>query len=108
MLRFGGASPYALSAGSQLNFLMSAGAVRRDAVSATYRIDPDRMGPAVDEMTARLLMLQGDGDYAGAVTWYESTGTVNEVVRSDVDRLAGHGVAIDVIYEQGLEVLGLA
>ena len=97
-----------MSAGSQLNFLMSAGAVRRDAVSATYRIDPDRIGPAVDEMTARLLMLQGDGDYAGAVTWYESTGTVNEVVRSDVDRLAGHGVAIDVIYEQGLEVLGLA
>ena len=108
LLRFGGASPYALSAGSQLNFLMSAGAVRRDASSATYRIDSDRIGPAVDEMTARLLMLQGDGDYAGAVTWYESTGTVNEVVRSDVDRLAGHGVPIDVIYEQGLEVLGLA
>ena len=108
MLRYGGASPYALSAGSQLNFLMSAGAVRRDAVSGTYRIDPDRMGPAVEEMTARLLMLQGDGDYAGAVTWYESTGTVNEVLRSDVDRLARQGVAIDVIYEQGVEVLGLA
>ena len=66
------------------------------------------MGPTVDEMTARLLMLQGDGDYAGAVTWYESTGSVNEVVRSDIDRLAEHGIAIDVIYEQGIEVLGLA
>ena len=108
LLRYGGASPYALSAGSQLNFLMSSGAVSRDAVSGTYRIDPDGMGPAVEEMTARLLMLQGDGDYAGAVSWYESTGTLNEVLRSDIDRLARQGVAIDVIYEQGVEVLGLA
>ncbi len=108
MLRLGGASPYALSAGSQLNFLMSSGAVWRDAVSGTYRIDPDRMGPAVEAMTARLLMLQGDGDYVGAVTWYESTGTVNEALRSDLDRIAKQGVAIDVIYEQGIEVLGIA
>ncbi len=108
MLRYGSASPYALSAGSQLNFLMNSGAMRRDAVSGKYRIVPDGMGPAIDEMTARLLMLQGDGDHAGAVTWYESTGSGNEVPRSDVDRLAGRGIAIDVIYEQGVEVLGLA
>ena len=108
MLRFGGASPYALSAASQLNFLVTRGAVLRDAVSGTYRIDPDRVRPAVDEMAARLLTLQGDGDYAGAVAWYQSTGSVSDVQRRDIKRLAGRGIAIDVIYEQGLKVLGLA
>ena len=77
-------------------------------MSGRWRIDPDRMGAAVAEMTARLLIIQGDGDYAAAVRWYESTGTVDDVVRSDVERVARQGIPIDVVYEQGLEVLGLA
>jgi len=108
MLRFGGASPYALSAASQLNFLVTHGAVLRDAASGTYRIDADRVEPAVEEMATRMLTLQGDGDYEGVVAWYEATGAVGDDQRRDLDRLAGRGVPIDVIYEQGLEVLGLA
>jgi hypothetical protein len=108
MLRFGGASPYALSAASQLNFLLASGAVLRDAASGTYRIDVDRATTAVEEMAATLLTLQGDGDHEGAKAWYRSTGAVGNVQHRDLDRLAGAAVPIDVIYEQGLEVLGLA
>jgi hypothetical protein len=108
MLRFGGASPYALSAASQLHYLLAHGAVLRDAATATYRIDPDAIEPVVEQMAATLLTLQGDGDYAGTVAWYQSTGEVSDVQRRDIDRLVERGVPIDVMYEQGLEVLGLA
>jgi len=66
------------------------------------------MRAAVEEMTARLLVLQGDGDYDGAARWYASTSTVHDVVRSDVERVARQGIPIDVVYEQGIDVLGLA
>ena len=107
-LRYGGESPYTLGAASQLNVLSSTGAVSRDADTGRWRIDPDRMRAAVEEMTARLLVLQGDGDYDGAARWYASTGTVDGVVRSDVERVARQGIPIDVVYEQGIDVLGLA
>jgi hypothetical protein len=53
-------------------------------------------------------MIQGDGDYPGAVRWYASTGSIDTVVRGDVERVADAGIPIDVVYEQGLDVLGLA
>ena len=106
LLRYGGASPYALSAGSQLDFLVAHGAVQRDAVSGTYRIDHERVHSAVEEMAARILTLQGDGDYAGVVSWYQSATTAGNA-RVDIERIQAGGIPIDVIYEQGLEVLGL-
>ena len=84
----------------------STGAVLRDAVSGTYRIDPERVRSAVEKMAAMILTLQGDGDYAGVVTWYQSTTTAGNVRRGHRSN-PGRGIPIDVIYEQGLEVLGL-
>ncbi len=106
LLRYGGASPYSLSAGSQLDFLVAHGAVQRDAVSGTYRIDHERVPSAVEEMAARILRLQGDGDYAGVVSWYQSATTACNH-GPDIDRIQAQGIPIDVIYEQGREVLGL-
>lgn len=108
MLRYGGTNPYALIAASQLNVLLRHEVVLRDTASGAYRLDVDRVGPAVEEMAANLLRLQGDGAYERAIAWYGSTGAVGAVQRRDLDRLAGRSVPIDVIYEQGLEVLGLA
>ena len=61
---------------------------------------------AVEKMAARILTLQGDGDYAGVVSWYRSATTASNI-RPDLDRIQAEGIPIDVIYEQGLEVLGL-
>ena len=80
--------------------------MQRDAVSGTYRIDHERVPSAVEEMAARILTLQGDGDYAGVVSWYQSA-TTGSNGRRDIDRIQAQRIPIDVIYEQGLQVLGL-
>ena len=88
--RYGGASPYALSAGSQLDFLVSTG--RCCATRSPGRIGSiiERVHSAVEKMAARILTLQGDGDYAGVVSWYRSATTAGNV-RPDIDRIQAGG-----------------
>jgi len=54
-----------------------------------------------------MLAFQGDGDYEGLGTWMEANGSIPADLQGDLDRLKTMGIPVDIIFEQGLSVLGL-
>ncbi|HET6628597.1 MAG TPA: Zn-dependent hydrolase [Woeseiaceae bacterium] len=107
-IRFGASNAHGRANMVRFNFFADRGAIVRDAASGRYRVDFDRMQEAVTGLSTLLLTLQGNGDYAGAVKLLDEKGVIGETLRSDLDRLAEAGIPVDIEFEQGLDVLGLA
>lgn len=106
-VRFGGSSAHGLANIARFNYFKERGAFTRDAATGTYRVDADRMRQAMDALSAQILQFQGDGDYAGVQAFMERYGRIDAELQGDLDRLAGAGIPVDVVFEQGPSVLGL-
>ena len=63
-VRFGAASAHGRANMLRFNFFADRGAFTRNA-DGRYRVDMDKTRKAMDELSALILKLQGDGDYAG-------------------------------------------
>jgi hypothetical protein len=107
-IRFGASSAHGRANMVRFNFLKDRGAVVRDAESGRYSVDFERMHDAMTELSTLLLTLQGTGDYEGTVQLFEEKGVIGETLQDDLDRLAEAGIPVDIEFEQGVEVLGLA
>ncbi len=107
-VRFGASSAHGRANVARFNYFDAMGAFTRDSATGTYRVDFDRMRAATDSLSAKILRFQGDGDYAGVQAWMDSVGGIRPTLQGDLDRLAAAGIPVDIIFEQGTEVLGLA
>ena len=106
-VRFGASSAHGRANMVRFNFFQDAGAFRRDPASGLYSIDMDAMQKAMTELSRKLLTLQGDGDYAGVQQLLAELGMVRPGLAADLQRLADAEIPVDVVFEQGAEVLGL-
>ncbi|MEO0423121.1 MAG: Zn-dependent hydrolase [Pseudomonadota bacterium] len=106
-VRFGASSAHGRANMIRFNFFEQAGAFTRDEETGAYRVDFDRMQLAMTELSRRLLMLQGDGDVEGTRKLLNDFGVIKPQLQADLDRLSTAGIAVDIIFEQGREVLGL-
>jgi hypothetical protein len=105
-VRFGAASAHGQANMLRFNFFADRGAFARDA-SGHYRVDMPKMRRAVDELSAVLLKLQGDGDYAGVAKLTQELGVIRPQLQADLDRLSSRAIPVDVVFTQGKAVLGL-
>jgi Peptidase family M49 len=105
-IRFGAASAHGRANAAELSFLGEQGAFTRDSASGRYRVDLPRMRAAVDSMAARILRFQGDGDYEGVTRFMTERATIPPLLQRDLDRLASEGIPVDIVFEQGTDVLG--
>jgi hypothetical protein len=106
-IRFGVSSAHGRANLIRFNFLMEQGAIMRDDETGTYRIDYDRLREAADALSARILTLQGNGDYDAVDAFVQQYLVMPDYLQADLDRLAEAGIPTDIVYEQGPEVLGL-
>ncbi len=106
-IRFGSEDAHGRANLIRFNFFKEHGAFARDEATGTYRVDPEKLAAAMDALSEKILVLQGDGDYAAVTAFVETYAQEGETLRVDLDRLAAQGIPVDVIFEQGLEVLGL-
>jgi hypothetical protein len=106
-VRFGAAEAHGRANAAQLSYFEEHGAFARDSATGRYRVDFPRMRTAVDSLGALMLRFQGDGDYAGVSRFMAQRGTLSPVVTADLRRLDGRKIPVDVIFEQGADVLGL-
>jgi hypothetical protein len=65
------------------------------------------MGNAVDALSNKILVLQGDGDYAGVSDLVNSMGLIKPDLAADLQKLADAQIPVDITFKQGKEVLGL-
>lgn len=106
-IRFGASSAHGRANVARFNFFQDLGAFTRDSATGTYRVAFDRMREATDSLSATILRFQATGDYDGVAAWMERMGVIRPELQADLDRLAAKGIPVDVIFEQGEEVLGL-
>ena len=106
-VRFGAGSAHGQENMLRFNYFADRGAFTRDAASGRYRVDMAKMRRAMDELSALILKLQGDGDYAGVDKLTRDLGAIGPQLQSDLARLAARNIPVDVVFEQGKSVLGL-
>ena len=98
-VRFGAGDAHGRANIVAFNFLQRAGAFAREA-SGKYRVDAVKMRAAADELSRQILVLQGNGDYAGVVRLYADLGTIGPQLQADLDRLKAKGIPVDIVYDQ--------
>jgi len=106
-IRFGAASAHGKANLIRFNYFRDRGAFTRDDETGAYRIDPGKMKEAVDALSGEFLRIQGDGDYTAAAQLVADRAVIGDTLSADLARLAGAGIPVDVVFEQGLDVLGL-
>jgi hypothetical protein len=107
-VRFGASDAHAKANMVRFNFFKQQGAFSRDAATGRYRVDFDKMTAAMNALSAKLLTIQGDGDYEAAQRLTDSMGKVDTQLAEDLQRLQSAKIPVDVTFEQGLDVLGLS
>jgi hypothetical protein len=98
-VRFGASSAHGRANIAAMNFLERRGAFTRDA-SGKYRVNFTKMQDATNELARTILMLQGNGDYAGVGAFTGEYGSVSPTLQSDLARLSARGIPVDIVYEQ--------
>ena len=104
-IRFGASSAHGRANAAQFSFFQDQGAFARDSATGRYRVDFPKMRAAVDALAGRILRFQGDGDYAGVTRFMAQRGKLSPVLQQDLARLGSQGIPVDIVFEQGPEVL---
>ena len=105
-VRFGASSAHGKANMIRFNFFKEQGAFTREE-SGRYRVNMDNMKVAVAKLSQAILQLQGEGDYDAAKKFAEDNGYVGEVLKGDLRRVNQQGIPTDIVFEQGIEALGL-
>ena len=106
-VRFGAASSHGKANMIRFNFFNEYGAFTKDEATDTYRVDFDSMREAMNALSEKILTLQGDGDYDGVAQLVAEKGKIGPILQSELDRLSEQNIPVDIVFEQGVEVLGL-
>ncbi len=105
--RFGASSAHGKANMVRFNEFLAEGAFARDPETGFYTVNMPAMRAAMDKLSAKILKLQGDGDYDGAKALTETQGIVSADLQADLDKLAAAGIPVDIVFEQGESALGL-
>lgn len=101
-VRFGASSAHGVANTLRFTFFEQMGAFSRDEATGTYRVEFEKMQEAVNALSAKILILQGDGDYEGASQFVDEMGKIGAELQADLDRLEAADIPVDVVFEQGL------
>lgn len=106
-VRFGAASAHGKANMVRFNFFRDNGAFERDEATGKYRVNYTKMREAMNMLSEKILTLQGTGDYAGVGALLDKQGKVDAKLQADLDRLSKANIPVDVVFEQGVDVLGI-
>ena len=105
-IRFGASSAHGKANMIRFNYFQEKGAFSRND-DGTYTIHYDKMEAAMNSLSELILTLQGNGDYDGVAKLVKDKGMISEQLQADLDGLSAKGIPVDVVYKQGIDVLGL-
>lgn len=105
-VRFGASSAHGKANMVRFNYFKDAGAFTRDP-SGHYRVDMVKMREAMNNLTRLLLTLQGNGDYEGVKKLIAEKGDISPQLAADLAQLENANIPVDIVFNQGKELLGL-
>ncbi len=105
-VRFGAADAHGKANMQCFNFFEDKGAFVR-AKAGTYKVDFEKFRLAMNDLAKLILTLQGNGDKAAVEKAQKDNGIIRQDLQTDLERLSKKRIPVDVIFEQGVDVLGL-
>ncbi|MEA3447625.1 MAG: Zn-dependent hydrolase [Bacteroidota bacterium] len=105
-IRFGISSAHGQANMLEFYYLKEHGAFERNK-DGQYKINFEKMQEVVADMSGYIITMQGDGNYEQAKKWVEEKARVGKTLQSDIDRVNEAGIAKDIVFKQGKDVLGL-
>jgi hypothetical protein len=105
-VRFGASEAHGKANMQCFNFFKEKGAFARTA-SGTYRVDFDKFATAMNDLSSFIITLQGNGDKAAVEKAQKERGIIGAELQADLNRLSKKGIPVDVVFDQGVDVLGV-
>jgi hypothetical protein len=105
-IRFGASSAHGKANLVRFNYFKEKGAFAVDS-TGKYHVDMDKMKDAIASLSNIILTIQGDGDYDKAGTMLQQYGNMDEGLKSALKRIEEKDIPVDIVFEQGKEVLGI-
>jgi len=106
-VRFGASSAHGKANMIRFNFFQEFGAFSRNEDTGKYSVDFEKLEEAMKALSNKILTLQGDGDYDGVATLVSEKAGIGSQLQADLDRLSSAGIPVDIVFEQGVDALGL-
>lgn len=105
-VRFGAAEAHGKANMQCFNFFKEKGAFTRNN-NGTYKVNFDKFASAMNELSNKIITLQGNGDKAAVEKTQKEMSVIPADLKDDLDRLGKKGIPVDIIFEQGVDVLGM-
>lgn len=105
-VRFGAGAAHGKANMLCFNYFNSKGAFERTE-AGNYKVNYNKFEFAMNELSNKILTLQGNGDKSVVEKLQKEMAVIHTELQSDLDRLGKKGIPVDVVFEQGIEVLGL-
>ena len=106
-VRFGASSAHGKANMIRFNFFNEQGAFEQSPETGKYKVNKENFEKAMDELSQLILALQGDGNYDEVASLVKTTAVIRPALQADLDKLAEAGIPVDIVFEQGVEELGL-
>ena len=105
-VRFGAADAHGKANMLEFNFFEEKGAFQKTG-DGHYKVNFDKFRSAMNDLSNLILTLQGNGDKAAVEKLQKEKAIIHPDLQADLNKLQQKGIPLDVIFEQGTEVLGL-
>jgi hypothetical protein len=105
-VRFGASSAHGKANMIRFNYFAEKNAFKRNE-QGLYSVDMDKMRDAMNGLSNLILTLQGNGDYQGVAKLVAEKGVIKAQLAADLETLTTANIPVDIVFEQGKEVLGL-
>lgn len=106
-VRFGASSAHGKANMVRFNFFKDAGAFARNEETGQYSVNFDKMTHAMNALSEKILVIQGNGDYEAAKSLLDNQGIISEQLANDLNLLEEKQIPVDVTFKQGKDVLGI-
>lgn len=105
-VRFGAASAHGKANMIIFNTLVAKGAIDR-MKNGKYNVNVPEMKKVISNLAQELLVLQGEGNKEGVSEMLNTRAVVSETLRKDLSAIEKAKIPLDLMFEQGTDVLGL-
>jgi len=105
-IRFGASSAHGKANLIRFNYFKEKGAFSVDS-EGKYSINLEKMKEAINSLSDLIITIQGDGDYEKAAAMLKQYGIIDEGLKAALKKIEAKDIPVDIVFDQGIEVLGL-
>ena len=100
--RFGASSAHGKANMMRYHYLQRMGAFSVDD-EGYYKIQPEMMRDAIEQLAGEILVMQGNGDYEGASELVLREGVVPKDLQVALRKINSQKIPVDIVFNQGIE-----